>query len=152
MLALLLSTVLVDGEVTPEPVPDLVAALRMRYPAFAAVDASTIDYWLTDADRFVNDGWGTDADPARLAYAAHQMATNGTPGVAQDASAQIPAGVTRFRSASMDVALSEAAANRSVNGGWSATRYGQEYAVMLRRNTGGPRLAGYIEPVCGFGW
>jgi len=154
MLTLLLSTVLTDAGVIapPERVPDLVAALRIRYPAFRNVETATIAYWLKDADRFVNDGWGDDADPARLAYAAHQMSLNGTPGIAAGATAQIPAGVTKFKSASMDVSISDAAANRSISGGWAATTFGQDFAVMLRRNTGGPRLVGYVEPVCGYGW
>lgn len=139
-------------EVREKSSDPLLTAFRMRYPAFAAVDAGTIVYWLKDADRFVNDSWGTDADPARLAYAAHQMSLNGTPGIAAGATAQIPAGVTKFKSASMDVSISDSAANRSISGGWSATVYGQEFAVMLRRNTGGPRLVGYVEPVCGYGW
>ena len=154
MLTLLLSTVLADaGVITPpETVPDLVAALRIRYPAFRNVETATIVYWLNDADRFVNDSWGTDADPARLAYAAHQMSLAGTPGIAAGATAQIPAGVTKFKSASLDVSVSDAAANRAISGGWAATVYGADFAVMLRRNTGGPRLVGYVEPVCGYGW
>lgn len=124
----------------------LVDAFRIRYPAFRAVDQATIAYWLKDADRFVNDGWGEDADPARMAYAAHQMTVSGTPGLVKDAAASLPAGVTRFRSASMDVAISDSVASRSAAGGYSATSYGQEFAVMLRRNSGGPFLAGYVEP------
>lgn len=127
------------------------ADLKARYSAFAAVPDATVQLFLDDALPYVA-AFGDEADRGQMLLAAHMMVQAGTPGVAQDASAQIPAGVTRFRSASMDVALSEAAANRSVNGGWSATRYGQEYAVMLRRHTGGPRLVCYVEPVCGVGW
>jgi hypothetical protein len=139
-------------EVREKSADPLLTAFRLRYPAFAGVETTTIAYWLKDADRFVNEGWGTDADPARLAYAAHQLSLNGTPGIAAGATSQIPAGVTKFKSASMYVSISDAAANRSISGGWSATVYGQDFAVMLRRNTGGPRLVGYVEPVCGYGW
>jgi hypothetical protein len=138
-------------EVREKSADPLLTAFRIRYPAFAAVDAGTIVYWLKDADRFVNDGWGEDADPARLAYAAHHMSLNGTPGIAAGATSQIPAGVTKFKSASLDVSISDAAANRSIRGGWSATIYGQDFAVMLRRNTGSPRLVGYVEPMCRYG-
>lgn len=127
------------------------ADLKMRYPAFQNVADDRIQYWLTDADRFVTDAWGTDADPARLAYAAHKLVLSKAPGIV-DASdltvLGIPSGVTRFRSASMDVAISETASNRSLSSGWDATGYGEEFAVMLARNTGGPILVGYVEPTC----
>ena len=129
------------------------AGLKMRYPAFAAVDDARIQYWLTDADRFVTDGWGADADPARLAYAAHNLVLSNAPGIQSGtdlAAMGIPTGVTKFKSASMDVQISEAAANRSLASGWDATTYGAEFAVMLRRNTGGPMLVGYVEPTCGW--
>lgn len=132
------------------------ADLKMRYPAFQNVDDSRIQYWLTDADRFVTDGWGSDADPARLAYAAHKMVLSKAPGISDDrdlAVLGIPTGVTKFKSASMDVQISESASNRSLSSGWDATTYGQEFAVMLRRNTGGPMLVGFVEPTCGLpGW
>jgi len=127
--------------------------LKMRYPAFTGVADDRVQYWLTDADRFVTDGWGSDADPARLAYAAHKLVLSKAPGISDDSDLAvlgIPAGVTKFKSASMDVQISETASNRSLSSGWDATSYGQEFAVMLRRNTGGPMLVGYVEPVCGW--
>lgn len=124
------------------------ADLKMRYPTFDAVDDVRIQYWLTDAGRYVNDSWGADADPGRIDYAAHQLVVTKAPGIADGEDIGIPAGVTRFRSASMDVAISDSAANRSLSGGWDATIYGQAFAVLLRRHNGGPRLVGYVEPRC----
>jgi hypothetical protein len=63
-------------------------------------------------------------------------------GITKTEAEQLPTGVTRFRSASMDVAVSETAANRSLGTGYSATRYGTEFAMLLRRHGGGPRLVG----------
>ena len=94
----------------------------------------------------MTEDWGTDYEPGLLSLAAHSMTTNRVPGITLDASEQLPDGVTSFRSASINVAVSEAAANRSVSGGYPSTSYGLEFAVMLRRNRGGPRLVGYIEP------
>ena len=110
-----------------------VAALRMRYPAFAAVPSATIDYWLTNAGRFVDASW-SDADyaPALIAAAAHHMAMNGLGG-----EAALPQGVTSFKSGtfSATVEASQAAAT-----GWKATRFGQDYLALLRRNKGGARV------------
>ena len=122
------------------------ATLRLRYAAFENVTDERIQYWLTDAGRIVTEDWGDDYEPATLALAAYHMSANRVPGMTLDASEQLPAGVTRFRSASMDVGLSDAAANRAVLGGYSSNVYGQEFLPMLRRNRGGPRLVGYVEP------
>ena len=134
------------------------ADLKMRYPAFDAVDDARVQYWLTDADRYVNDSWGADADPGRIDYAAHQLVVTKAPGIADDSDLTamgVPAGVTKFRSASMDVQITEAGANRSLSSGWDASIYGQAFAVLLRRHNGGPRLVGYVEPRCdvyGYSW
>ncbi|MFS0771041.1 DUF4054 domain-containing protein [Sphingomonas sp. 1P08PE] len=131
---------------TPAPVATATPAdLKARYSAFVAVADNTIGYWLTDALRIVTPAWGEDAIPGQIALAAHNMALDGVTGIAKTAADQLPAGVTRFRSASLDVAVSEAAANRSITGGYSATLYGREFAVMLHRNSGGPLLVGYVE-------
>lgn len=152
MLSFIIPTLLSSGEVPPDPPPStLLQAFRMRYPSFDGVADNRVSYWLTDADRYVTAAWTGDADPARMAYAAHQLVVSRAPGLSQDDTFEIPAGVTRFRSASMDVQISDAAANRSLSGGWDATVYGQDFAVMLRRNTGGPFLAGYVEPRCDWG-
>lgn len=119
-----------------------VAEFRIRYPAFAAVLDDTVAYWLTDSLRIVTADWGSDAIPAQMAFAAHEMSIGGVAGVVKSESEEIPAGVTRFRSGQMDVTVTEAAANRSAAGGYASTRYGRDFAVYLRRHRGGPRLVG----------
>lgn len=109
-----------------------------RYPAFASVPAGTIQYWLADAERSVDESWiEADYATALMALAAHNMAMGGL----GSGAGAIPAGVTRFRSGSMDVAVSESAASASAKGGYASTRYGQEFAILQRRSFGGPRLA-----------
>lgn len=118
--------------------------LRIRYREFAGVANDDIDYWLEDARRIVTAAWGPDEDPALLALAAHNMAVNDVPGITKSEADQLPAGVTKFKSASMDVSVSDAAANRSLTGGYASTRYGLDFAIMLRRNAGGPMLVGCL--------
>jgi hypothetical protein len=110
-----------------------VAGLRLRYPAFAAVPSATIDYWLTDAMRFVDDSW-TEADyaPALMAAAAHHMAMNGL-----GTEGALPQGVTSFKSGTFSATVDASQAGRT---GWASTRYGQEYLALLRRNKGGARV------------
>jgi hypothetical protein len=121
------------GYVKPSP-----QHLKQRYPAFASVDAGTIEYWLGDGERYVTTSWAeSDYAPALMAYAAHNMALGGL-GTDASAIAALPAGVTRIKSGSFEAALTDAAANARATGSFGATRYGQEFLAMLRRNRGGP--------------
>ena len=121
------------------PTPTL---LKQRYPAFAAVDDGTIQYWLTDAERFVDTTWmESDYAPALMAYAAHSMTEQGVAGIASGG-AGVPAGVTSFKSASVSINFAEAAVTQQVEGGLSADRYGREYLALLHRNKAGPRVVG----------
>lgn len=116
----------------------LPSALKLRYPAFAAVDDTVVQYWLTDAERFVDTTWReADYAPALMAAAAHAMALQG---LGATGAAALPTGVTRFKSASVEVAVSEAAASAQAKGGWGATRYGAEFQAIQRRNFAGPRV------------
>lgn len=124
------------------------ATLRLRYPAFAAVTDETIAYWLGDAARIVTTGWGTDQEPGTLALAAHSMSINGVLAAASPGGAQIPAGLTSFKSGSVSLTFSDAAAAQAADGGYASTVYGREFLPMLRRNTGGPFLVGCVEPRC----
>lgn len=113
--------------------------LKTRYPAFADVADATIEYWLADAARFVDESWSQpDYAPAIMAYAAWQMARAGI----GDASSSLPAGVTRFRSGAMDVAIADSVASASLKGGVAASLYEEEFCLLRRRNLGGPRLVG----------
>lgn len=114
--------------------------LQLRYPAFAGVDDAVIQYWLDDAVRSVDESWAEgDFQPARMALAAHMMAMQGL-GASEGAALRLPAGVTRFRSGAMDVQVSDSVAIAATKGGYEATRYGQEYLQILRRNKGGPTV------------
>lgn len=116
--------------------------LKARYPAFAAVDDGTITYWITDAQRFVDESWSEgDYGPAMLSLAAHNMTLSGLGADAAAALAAIPAGVSRFKSGTLEVALTDAAANARMTGDFTASKYGQEYQLLLRRNRGGPVVA-----------
>lgn len=132
------------------------AHLLMRYPAFAAVPTSTIAYWLTDAERSVDTSWGEgDYAAALMALAAHNMALAGL-GTQAVALADVPAGITSMRSGSLSLSFTPEAANSRMTGDLTATQYGQEYAMLLRRNRGGPYVGptGVIPqyPPFGVGW
>lgn len=119
------------------PLPQHLVA---RYPAFAEVATATIQYWLTDSERYVDDSWAEgDYAVAIMALAAHNMALAGL-GLDGAASADMPLGVTRLKSGSLDVSFGDEYALARSQGKLSATRYGIEFANLLRRNRAGPRV------------
>lgn len=119
-----------------------VAHLTARYPAFVDVEPTTIAYWLTDAERYVDDTWMEgDYAAALMALAAHNMAVAGL-GTDVTSTAGIPQGVTSMKSGTFSLAFSESAANGRISGALSSTRYGAEFAALLRRNKAGPRVMG----------
>lgn len=114
------------------------ADLKLRYLAFAAVDDEVVQYWLTDAERFVDTTWlEVDYAPALMAMAAHSMALGG---IGASGASQLPAGVTRFKSGAMDVTIADSVAAAQSEGGYSATRYGVEFKALRHRNFGGPSI------------
>ena len=119
------------------------AAVKLRFPAFAAVDDVTIEYWLTDARLIVVDTWAeNDRAPAEMSLAAHNMALSGVGSTGGAVSSLAAMGVTDFKSASMSVSFDAETVRRSGNGGYSSTRYGVQFLPYLRRNVGGARLVG----------
>lgn len=120
-----------------KPLPQHLVA---RYPAFADVATATIQYWLTDAERHVDDSW-TEGDYAAglMALAAHNMQLAGL-GTDAASLADLPAGITSLKSASLAVTFTQEAAQGRTTGALSSTRYGSEFAALRQRNHGGARV------------
>lgn len=140
--------------VVSKPDAGLVASLKARYPAFAAVDAATIAYWLTDADRYVG-AWGDDRDVGLMSIAARNMVAAKVAGIASsDASGLGGSGVTSFRSGSFSAQITEDAANGKLTGLWD-----DDWAALVRiYGTGlgvaspgfAPCVYGYRESLLGY--
>jgi hypothetical protein len=117
------------------------AELMVRYPSFADVDEAIIQYWLTDAERFVDTSWMEgDYAPALMAMAAHNMTLSGQ-GTEAQATSDLPVGITSMKIGTLGLTFDSAITRDKAMGTLSATRYGSEYAVLLRRNKAGPRVA-----------
>lgn len=130
MLALYLSTVLLDGD--SPPVSTLLAAFRLRFQAFAAVPDETVQYWIDDQTRLIGDNWPSpDNDVAIITLAAHELASQGL------GQGTAPAGVTSFKSGTFSVTMSDKSASAT---GYSSTIYGRQYLAMCQRLFGGVRL------------
>lgn len=134
-----------------EPTP---ADLQARYSAFAAVADATINYWLTDAHRFVDQSWfEEDYAPALIAAAAHNMARARVSGLAEDLVGSIAStGATSFKSGTFSATFSESAAAQASAGGWGSTPYGMEYLDALYRNKSGFGTTSPGSVCCGGGY
>lgn len=122
------------------PTPD---DLKAMFPAFASVDDATVGAWLTRAQREVDQSWPEgDYSYALMLVAAHLMASNGI-GIASELSG-LPEGVTDVHSGSFSMSISADAAKAASAGGYGSTRYGREFAALLKRVKGGPRVTGGI--------
>jgi hypothetical protein len=128
------------------------ADLIARYPAFAAVAPATIDIHLADAATSgVDQSWlEADYAPAIAALAAHRMTLLGI-GAHGEAANYARQGVSEIKSGGFQAKFADKHVGTAASGKLEATPYGQAYAVMLRRNKGGPRLVGAGPAVGGWG-
>lgn len=113
------------------------ADLKLRYSDFDALDDAVIQYWLTDAERGVDESWlEADYAPALIALAAHNLALGGL-GVQASATADLPPGIVGMRIGTLGLNFDSAVTKAKAEGTWGATRYGVEYLRLLRLNKGG---------------
>ena len=114
------------------------AKLVEIFPAFAGLASNVVNYWVERALETTSE-WGDDH--ATILLAAHLMATNGL-----GANPAIN-GLTSWKSGAVAMDFSETQANAK---GYDQTPYGQQFRVILRRRTAGPRNAyGAVAGDCG---
>lgn len=127
------------GYVDPTP-----ANLLCFFPEFATVSEPVLQSYLNRAATSVDNSWSEgDFAYARILLAAHMLTLNGQ-GTGAEASA-VRDGSGEFKSMAIGPLKLERfdKAKAALAGSWAATRYGREFAGLLRRNKGGPRVAGY---------
>lgn len=108
--------------------------LLLRYPELSGIPTATLSYWLKDAARSVDESWSQgDFAPAIMALAAHRVAV-------ATLGSDIPVGVNRLRSGSLDIGFSDALVRDRAGGALASTSYGVEFLAMQRRNRGGPLI------------
>jgi hypothetical protein len=121
------------------PTPDDV---RSDFPVFASVDDAVIQRRIDRTESTVDESWmESDYTYARSLLAAHYLTEDGVGG---GTDAEIAAlglsGVSRLKSGTLDVTFANT--NSTGDGAWDNTSYGRRFASILRRNKGGPLIAG----------
>lgn len=120
------------------------AQFKAAKPQFAAVADATVQSYLDMAVRFSDDTWGTDQDLATISITCHMLTLDGLG--TDPASVSYASGGSQYQSIrSGQLTLTRYASNSAGDGtygSWLAqTQCGQFYAILLRMNRGGPRVA-----------
>lgn len=115
------------------------------FPEFQAVSKLQVDYYLQRAAASVDTSWSEeDFAYARMLLTAHLLTINGIGDSAE--AATIREGSGEFRSMAIGPLRLERfdrGKGQSSSSLFATTRYGREFLTLLRRNKGGPRVAGY---------
>lgn len=127
------------GDYTP-PTPGNLLAV---FAEFSSVPPATIAYYLNRAARSVDTSWSEgDFAHARILLAAHLMTLGGLGTSAEAASVNDGSG--QFRSMAIgSLRLERFDPGREIST-FASTRYGREFAKLLRMNRGGPIVAGAV--------
>jgi hypothetical protein len=116
--------------------------LQTAFPRFADVEDATVTYWLTRAQRSVDETW-TEDDFAmgQMLLAAHYLTLEGY-GTGTEAMIASK-GLGDFKSVrSGSFSLDRGDAGGSASGTLLATSYGRRFAELAKVNVGGPRVMG----------
>jgi hypothetical protein len=115
------------------------ADLKAAFPRFDAVPDPTVEFWLTQARRSVDQSW-TEGDYAmgQMLLAAHLMTLEGLgTGAEAEAAANGASGFKTIRSGSLTLERFD----KGSASGSTGTSYGDRFAALARLNVGGPRVA-----------
>lgn len=131
----------VPTEIHPGDYTDPTASnLLALFPEFASVPAATIGFYLNRAAQSVDATWAEgDFAYARMSLAAHLLTVAGL-GKSAEASS-VNDGSSQFKTMAIG-SLRLERFDPAKGNSFASTRYGREYARLLRLNRGGPRVAG----------
>lgn len=120
------------------------AQFKARYPEFGTVADETVQIYLTEANRSVDETW-TEGDYANaiMHLAAHKMAVAGI-GTGPDSVANTGAlsAYSQIRSGQLSLTRKVSSSGPDDGyGGYGSTRYGREFWMLLGQNRSGPRVA-----------
>lgn len=114
--------------------------LQTAFPKFAAVADETVEFWLTQARRSVDETW-TEGDyaMAQMLLAAHLMTLEGLgAGTEAELAGQ---GLSDFKSVrSGSFSFDRGSNTTSSSGTLASTSYGQRFLALAKINVGGPRV------------
>lgn len=120
------------------------AQFKALYPAFDTLTQEQYDIYVARAEKRVKDCLGDYYQEGVELLTAHLLMLNSV-GTSNPSGFLASSGATSFKSGAFTASISEAVAQQRSNGDFNATPYGQQYALLLRQECGGPRLYGRSE-------
>lgn len=115
--------------------------LQATFPRFAAVEDDTIEFWLTQSRRMVDESWTEgDYQMGQMLLAAHYMTLEGYgTGAEASAAAEGTGDYKRITSASVTLERFDRDSS-AAQGTFGSTSYGRRWLELARANRGGPRV------------
>lgn len=119
------------------------ADIKLDFVAFAAVDDVVIQRRIDRALMYVDETWlETDFTWAKELLTVHWLKKAGYPsGSSDELSGMVSKGLSRLKSADLDITVSSKVVDASISGEFSSTSEGQEFYRLLRKNKGGAYVA-----------
>lgn len=118
------------------------AKFKAVKPSFADVDDDVIQYYLDTAALSVGSAWPDNMYQAGIiSLTCHLMTLEGL-GTSDEAKTAVSGGMVRLKSASVDVQVSQVAADAIAKGGYEATSCGREFARLMGMLHAGPITVG----------
>lgn len=117
------------------------ADLKEVLPGWDDVPDETVQFWLDQAARVVDETWGVDQDRGQILLAAHEMTLVGLGPQASGSSGSIGVSdITSVRSGSLSLTLRDAKSGTAA--AFASTSYGKLFYPMLLGYRGGMRVTG----------
>lgn len=118
------------------------AKFKAIKPSFAGVDDDVIQYYLDTAALSVGAAWPDNMYQAGIISLTCHLMTLAGLGDGEEARAAVSGGMVRLKSASVDVQVSETAANAIAKGGYGSTACGREFERLRSMLHAGPIVVG----------
>lgn len=117
-------------------------------PSFADVDDEVVQHYLDTASLSVGSLWPDNMYQAGIiALTCHLMTLEGL-GSSDESKAAVSGGMVRLKSASVDVQVSQVAADAIAKGGYDATSCGREFKRLIGMLHAGPITVGGSSGQC----
>jgi len=113
-------------------------SMKLRFPEFADVDDSVLEFAIEEARLGVRTNWTTGYNIAIMYLAAHYVAASIAASISGGLGGEVEIASESYGRFSITYAQPQNA--NAVHSDTSTSSYGQRYDALVERNFGGPRI------------